>query len=542
MAARPPRSATLRPVEAWWRSGVLYQIYPRSFADGNDDGHGDLEGVIQHLDHLAWLGVDGIWLTPITPSPNTDWGYDVSDFTAVDPVFGDLEALDRLVTRAGEREIRVVLDLVPNHTSERHPWFLDARANRQARHRDWYVWADPAPGGGPPNNWRSVFGGAAWTLDEPTGQYFLHNFLAAQPDLNWWNEEVRAAFDDILRFWLRRGVAGFRIDVANGIVKDRELRDNPPTTDDDSPLIRALGQRPVHNMNRPEVHDVLRRWRRVAGEFEPPGLLIGETWVHTVDELVRFYGDGTDELDLALNFPFAFAALGDETRAVALAVEASLPEGAWPVWFGSNHDAGRFPTRWCDGDERRVRLALLVLLTLRGTPLLYYGDEIGLPEVPVPRERLRDPVGIRGWPEDLGRDRMRTPMPWNAAENGGFTRPGADPWLPAGYPAARNVAGQRGDPGSVLHLCRDLIALRRERADLRTGGWASLEAPEHVWAWRRGETTVVAANCSDRPAEVALGPGEVLIGTRRDRDGARLGGRLRLEPWEALVLGTGPVA
>src|ERR671918_401058 len=468
----------------WWRSGVLYEIYPRSFADSNGDGHGDLQGILDHLDHCEWLGIDGIWLSPVTPSPDADWGYDVSDYTSIHPDFGDLETFDRLVTEARRRGIRVILDLVPNHTSDQHPWFLDARSSRGARYRDWYVWADPKPDGGPPNNWRSVFGGPAWTLDETTGQYYLHNFLAEQPDLNWWNEEVRDAFDDTLRFWLDRGAAGFRIDVANALVKDRDLRDNPPVTDEDHPLIRQQGLRPVHNMNRPEVHEVFKRWRTLVDAYRPDRVLLGETWVLDLGQLIRFYGRGTDQLHLAMNFPFVFADFGP---------------------------------------------ALVTLPTLRETPILYYGDEIGMTDVPVPRDRLRDPVGIRRWPEDPGRDRYRTPRPWT--RSGGFTHPGGGPWLPAGDPAT-NVADQREDRGSVLHLCRDLLALRRARPDLALGALDPIEAPEGVWAWRRGDSTVVAVNASEAPAKVEVG-GEVLMGTRREREGHR--GALNLEPCEAVV-------
>jgi alpha-glucosidase len=516
----------------WWRAGVLYQVYLRSFADTDGDGHGDLQGIVDHLDHLSWLGVDGIWLSPVTPSPNADWGYDVTDYTSIDPDLGDLQTFDRLVAEAGSRGIRVIIDLVPNHTSDQHPWFVDARSSRRAHHRDWYVWADPKPDGSPPNNWRSVFGGPAWSLDRATGQFYLHNFLPQQPDLNWWNDEVREAFDDILRFWLDRGVAGFRIDVANGLVKDRDLRDNPPVGPEDHPRVRALGLRPVFNMNRPEVHDVYRRWRKIAGSYDPAALLLGETWVLDLEEMVRFYGRSADELDLAINFRFLFAELGSELREVVETVGGLLPEGAWPAWGGSNHDVGRFASRWCGGDERKVRAALVMLLSLRGTPLLYYGDEIGLTEVDVPRDRLRDPVGIRGWPEDPGRDRARTPMPWTGA--GGFTRPGVEPWLPQGDPAAANVAGQRQDPGSVLHLCRDLISLRRARPDLAVGDFEAVEAPNGVWAWRRGRDTQVAVNASDASVEVDLGGGQVLLGTRRDREGHR--GPLTLEPWEAVVV------
>jgi alpha-glucosidase len=522
--------------DAWWRSGVLYQIYPRSFADSDGDGYGDLQGIVDHLDHLAWLGVDGIWMNPISPSPNADWGYDVSNYTSVDPDLGDLGLLGRLVAEAGERDIRVLLDLVPNHTSDRHSWFVDARSDRTAAHRDWYVWADAKRDGSPPNNWMSVFGGPAWTWDETTEQYYMHNFLAEQPDLNWWNEDVRDAFDDILRFWFDRGIAGFRIDVAHGLIKDRELRNNPLATVDDDLRIQALGQRSVYNLNRPEVHDILRRWRTIADSYDPAPILVGETWVPDLEALMRFYGSGTDELHLALNVPFVFAELGARTREVVAATEAGLPPSAWPTWTASNHDAGRFPTRWCGGDERKIRAALVVLLALRGTPILYYGDEIGMAEVDVPHDRLRDPVGLLGWPEEPGRDRARTPMPWNDGPAGGFTRAGVEPWLPAGSPASCNVADQREEPGSALHLCRDLIALRRSSPDLRSGAYAALDTQEGVWAWRRGDRTVVALNASDQPSDLPFGGGEVLIGTRRERDGQPTGDRVRMEPWEALVL------
>ena len=519
----------------WWRSGVLYQLYPRSFADANGDGHGDLEGVIAHLDHLAWLGIDAIWLNPIHPSPNADWGYDVADYLDVHPDFGDLATLDRLIARAAEHDIRVVLDLVPNHTSDRHPWFEDARTSRTAEHRDWYVWADARPDGSPPNNWVSVFGGAAWTWDETTQQYYLHNFLAEQPDLNWWNEEVRSAFDDILRFWFDRGVAGFRIDVAHGIVKDVDLRDNPLAVEGDDALTRSLGQRQEFNMNRPEVHDVIRRWRAIADRYDQEPILVGETWVADLTRLMRFYGDGTDELHLALNVPFVFAELGDEMRVIVEREEAVIPAEAWPTWTGSNHDAARFPTRWCDGDDRKIRAALVMLLTLRGTPILYYGDELGMSDVAVPKDRLRDPVGLRGWPAEPGRDRARTPMPWTGGANLGFTLPGVEPWLPVGDPGI-NVADQRDDPGSVLNLTRASIALRRARPDLRESGYAAVEAPDGIWAWRRGSGTLVVLNHTDDPIDEDVGVGEILLSSQANRAGERIEQRVRVGPWEALVI------
>ncbi|TMD42845.1 MAG: alpha-amylase [Chloroflexi bacterium] len=461
----------------WWRHGVIYQVYPRSFQDSNGDGVGDLRGVINRLDYLQWLGIDAIWLTPITVSPDKDMGYDVADYCKVQSLFGDLTAVDTLIREADRRNIKVVLDIVPNHTSDQHPWFVDARSSRGAHHRDWYVWADPKPDGSPPNNWLSVFGGGAWTLDPPTGQYYLHNFLAEQPDLNWWNEEVRDEFDRIIRHWFDRGVAGFRIDVAHGIVKDRELRDNPVATDEDPPHVREHGQRNVYNMERPEVHDVLRHWRQLADRYQPPRILLGETYVLDVRTMGRFYGTG-DELHLAFNFtyihaPFSAAALAE----VVAESELVIPDVGWPVWTVSNHDVSRVMSRWCADDERKVRCALLSLLTLRGTPVLYYGDEIGMADTSIRKEDLQDPVGKRRWPLP-GRDPVRTPMPWRPGGGGGFTDPGVKPWLPLGDVDRRNVDDQRRDSGSTLSFVRDVIATSRRREGEPVQGELSLDAWE----------------------------------------------------------------
>jgi alpha-glucosidase len=471
----------------WWQRAVLYQVYVRSFADSDGDGVGDLRGVCDRLEYLEWLGINAIWLSPVTVSPDADWGYDVADYTDVQPVFGGMTALQELVTSAGERDIRVIIDLVPNHTSDRHPWFEEARASRDAPRRDWYVWADPKPDGSPPNNWRSTFGGVpAWTFDERTGQSYLHNFLPDQPDLNWWNEDVRAAFDGILRFWLDRGIAGFRIDVAHGIVKDRELRDNP------DPEVST------YNANRDDVHEVLRRWRSVVDGYEPERVLLGETWVMELDRLARFYGRGDDELHLAFNFPFTFSDLDAKAlRTVVEQTEAALPDKAWPVWMLSNHDIVRFPTRMAGGDERKARAALFLLLALRGTPVLYYGDELGMPQAAIPAERQRDMAG---------RDGARTPLPWNGDWN--------DPWLPTTAQVA-SVAAQRADDASFLAYCRGLIAQRGASTDLSEGDYETLPAPDGVWAFRRGERTTVAVNLSDDAAELDDG--------------------LRLAPWQGVV-------
>jgi alpha-glucosidase len=525
---------------SWWRDGVLYQIYPRSFADGDGDGVGDLRGLIDRLDHLQWLGIDGIWLNPTMPSPNKDWGYDVADYCAVHPDLGTLEDFDALIAAAGERGIRVLLDLVPNHTSDQHAWFQDALRGRDAEHRSFYVWADPRPDGSPPNNWQSNFGGSAWTLHEPTGQYYLHNFLPEQPDLNWWDEGVREAFDDILRFWYERGIAGFRIDVCHAIIKDRELRDDPPALPDDHALVRKRGLRHMFSMNRPEVHDVLRRWRALSADEEPERILVGETYVLDLDQLIPYYGSGEDELHLAFNFLFVHAHFeAAELRAVVEGMEAKLPPGAWPVYTGSNHDAGRLVTRWADGDDRRARVALTMLLTLRGTPFLYYGDEVGMPDVRLDPAQALDPVPHRTGDPDSNRDECRTPMQWSPEPGAGFTEPGAEPWLPLGDTAAVNVADQREDPASTLHLVRDLIALRRDRADLRGGGYETLPAPAGAWAYRRGDGTAVALNLSDAAVRIDGVGGRVLVSTARERDGARVDGTLELGPWEGAVVALG---
>ncbi len=529
-------SAAAGAPDRWWRGGVFYQIYPRSFADSNGDGIGDLRGVIARLDHLERLGVSGVWLSPVTCSPNRDWGYDVSDYRDIDPDFGTLNDLDALVRDAGSRGIRILMDLVPNHTSDKHAWFVDALSGRNAAHRDYYVWADPKPDGSPPNNWVSIFGGPAWELDEASGQYFLHNFEAGQPDLNWWNDEVRREFDDILRFWWDRGVAGFRIDVCNMMIKDAELRDNPPATEDDPLDQQFMGVRYVYNTDRPEAHDILRHWREVAQGYSPERLLIGETNVDSVERLAVFYGDGTNELHGGFNFtfmhaPFEAAAL----RAVVERTEALLPEGGWPVYMGSNHDFSRLATRWGQGDVGRTKTALLMLLTLRGTPFLYQGDEIGQVDGVVNQDELLDPVGIRFWPY-AGRDPERTPMPWQGGPGGGFTDPGVRPWLPMADPADCNVADQEADPDSVLLFCRRVIAARRGNEDLAVGRYRTVAAPAGSWVFARGDATTVLLNLSSAPAGFEAVTGTVDVATDRALEGSAVEGALSLPAWSGAVV------
>jgi alpha-glucosidase len=511
----------------WWHGAALYQIYVRSWQDTNDDGYGDLNGVTAHLDYLAWLGMDGIWLSPTMPSPDDDWGYDVSDYLGVHPELGTLADLDRLIAEAGQRDMRVLLDLVPNHTSSVHPWFVEAVSDPASPHREFYVWADPAPGGGPPNNWLAATGAPAWTLDEPSGQYYLHNFLPSQPDLNWWNPAVHQAFADILRFWFDRGVAGFRIDVAHGLYKDTQLRDDPPAPRGE--LVRGrFGLAQVYSANRPESHGVFRDWRKIAESYPVPRVLLGETWVGDLGALAAFHGEG-DELQLTFNFPFIFSPFTAEALSgVVGETLAKLPAGECAVWTASNHDISRFPSRWGGGDERRARLGLLVLATLPGTLVVYYGDELGMTDVDVPWELLRDKMRAETGVKE-SRDRARTPMRWDSSPSGGFTSDHVQPWLPYGNPASGSVAEMQAEPSSILHLCRDLLALRRREFAGQLASYEQLPAPRGVWAYETGGLTV-AANFSDQPATLGAPPGAVLLATG---EGALDG--LVLQPWAGVI-------
>jgi len=521
----------------WWRRGVFYQIYPRSYADSNGDGAGDLPGIITKLDYLADLGIDGIWLSPVTVSPNRDWGYDVADYRDIDPDFGTLDDLDTLVREARARGIRILMDLVPNHTSDLHPWFVDALRGRDAEHRDYYVWADPKADGSPPNNWVSIFGGSAWELDAKSGQYYLHNFEAQQPDLNWWHDAVRDEFDQIVRFWWDRGVAGFRIDVCNMMIKDAELRDNPPASAEDPLDQQFSGLKSVYNTDRPEAHDILRRWRTIADSYDEGRLLIGETNVDALPTLMQFYGDGSNELHGGFNFVFLNAPLeAAAMRQVVEDVETLLPGEAWPIWTGSNHDVSRLATRWAGGDPAKVRCALLVLLTLRGTPFLYQGDEIGLTDGPIEQADLLDRVGIRFWPYYKGRDAERTPMPWANVPGGGFTEAGVRPWLPMGDPAACNVADQEADPDSVLAFTRRVIARRRANEDVGLGSYRSLGSPEGTWVFGRGEGTTVALNLSDAAQSIDGVRGTVTVATDRAVEGSAVEGSLSLPAWRGVIV------
>ena len=466
---------------AWWQSGVVYQIYPRSFRDSNGDGTGDLVGVREKIEYLSeTLGVDALWLSPFYPSPMADFGYDVADYTDVDPLFGTLADIDALIAAAHERDIAVIIDFVPNHSSDQHPWFRASRSSRTDPKRDWYVWRDPKQDGSPPNNWLANFGGSAWQWDDATSQYYLHSFLPEQPDLNWRNPELKAAMFDTLRFWLDRSVDGFRIDVAHAIMKDPDLRDNPPNPDVGHGLHKSLGaydaQLHIHDKGHPDVHGVYRELRALLDAYgaERPRVAIGGIHIFDWAEWARYYGAALDELHL----PFNFGLLGvhwsaQAVRRVVDGLEAALPAGAWPNYVLGNHDEPRIASRI---GRDNAPLAMMLLLTLRGTPTLYYGDELGMRDVPIPLEREQDPWGKRVPGLGLGRDPERTPMQWDASPHAGFCAPDVEPWLPVSDDAARvNVAVELADSGSMLTLTRRLLALRRATPALAHGGYRPID-------------------------------------------------------------------
>ncbi|MCK2184544.1 alpha-glucosidase family protein [Halomonas getboli] len=462
---------------SWWRGGVIYQIYPRSFMDANGDGIGDLAGITEKLDYVASLGVDGIWLSPFFTSPMKDFGYDVSDYRDVDPMFGTLDDFKALLARAHELGLKVMIDQVISHASDQHPWFQQSRQDRTNSRADWFVWADPKPDGTPPNNWLSIFGGSAWTFDSRRRQYYLHNFLASQPDLNFHHPEVRQAQLDNLRFWLELGVDGFRLDTVNFYFHDAELTDNPPVPAGEAKTLGApdsnpyTWQRHVHDLSRPENLDFLRELRALMDAF-PGTTTVGEIGDDSPLERMAEYTAGGDKLHMAYGFD-----LLNEPHSPAYIREVierfqRLAGDAWPCWALSNHDVVRSATRWgADEDPLAYpKVTLAMVLSLRGSVCLYQGEELGLPEAEVPFERLQDPYGKVLWPEFKGRDGCRTPMPWTDGPQAGFTTATVEPWLPIDarhLPLA--VARQQDDADSVLNATRRLLSFRREHPALIDG-------------------------------------------------------------------------
>jgi alpha-glucosidase len=517
----------------WWQRGIIYQVYPLSFQDTNGNGGGDLSGIRLRLDYLAWLGVDAIWISPIYPSPMKDCGYDISDYCDIAPEFGTLADFDGLIADAHACGIRVILDFVPNHSSDQHPWFAASRSSRDDPKRDWYIWRDPAPGGGPPNNWMSNFGGSAWTLDERTGQYYYHAFLKEQPDLNWRNPAVRSAMHEVLRFWLERGVDGFRVDVLWHLMKDAHFRDNPPNPDyrPGEPSVRRVLE--LYSADQPEIFEVIAEMRAVVDAY-PERVLIGEIYL-PLERLVAYYGSGGSGVQLPFNFhlilaPWTAADVTDIVREY----QRLVPEREWPNWVLGNHDQRRIASRV---GLAQARVGAMLLLTLRGTPTLYYGDEIGMEDVPIPVDSARDSWTRTEPGIGAGRDPQRTPMQWNASPNAGFSS--ATPWLPL-HPkfVECNVDALSRNPHSILCLYRQLIQLRRARRALVGGAKQLVPAPQDVLAYERsedGERILIALNfgAEDRAMPAR---GEVLLSTRLDRIAERVGAELRLRANEGIIM------
>ena len=503
----------------WWERGVVYEIYPRSFQDTDGDGVGDLRGVADRLPYLARLGVDAIWLTPFFASPMRDFGYDITDHCAVDPSFGTIGDFDALVAAAHEHGLKVVLDFVPNHTSDLHPWFVESRSSRESPKRDWYLWHD----GNPPNNWIAVFGGRAWEWDAATGQSYYHAYLPEQPDLNWRNPEVREAMLAVLRFWKARGVDGFRVDAMRQVLKDLSLRDNPPAPGYEGPADRYASLIPEFTTDLDEVQEVVAAIRAEIGDAH---LFMAEVTA-PIERLVRYYGAAGEGAHLPFNFHLLWVDWRPEGVAdLVERYEAALPEDAWPNWVLGNHDQPRVASRVGAG---QARVAAMLLLTLRGTPTLYYGDELGMVDVEVPPARVVDPDG---------RDPERSPMPWTGSPGRGFCADGVKPWLPFGD-AALNEEAQEADPRSMLGLHRRLLALRRSSADLLEGAYETVSADGGVLVYRRGQGTLVALNLTSEQA-VAPVSGTVVMTTELDgREGEVAAGSLALRPGEGAITAAG---
>lgn len=490
----------------WWQHAVFYEIYPRSFADSNNDGIGDLPGITSKLDYLRWLGVDAIWISPMFPSPQVDFGYDVSDYENVDPQYGTLQDMDRLIAEGRQQNIRIILDLVVNHTSDKHPWFIESRSSRTNPKRDWYIWRDGKGPGQPPNNWISDFGGSAWQFDPKTNQWYYHYFYVEQPDLNWRNPAVEKAIFDVSRWWYKRGVAGFRLDAVDTLFEDPNLKDNPVTPGKLSKYGDPVDER-IYNKKLPEVHAALQRLRAVADEYN--AVLIGETWTDDINELKQYYGEHGNELHMPMDFMFAKVdrLSPSEFRRQIAAVDGA---GGWPIFVFSNHDIRRVYNRYGDGqhNDQIAKLMASLYLTLRGTPIMYYGEEIGMENNdPKRKEDVKDPAGRRSWPEDKGRDGERTPMQWSPAENAGFSK--AIPWNPVDPRYKQyNVETEKKDPNSILNYYQRLLTLRHNNRVLLDGKYVALnESDPNVLAYLRsykGQNVLVVLNMSGSAQTVKL--------------------------------------
>ncbi len=488
----------------WWQTAVFYQIYPRSFQDADGDGIGDLQGIMDRLDYFVELGIDAIWISPIYPSPMADFGYDVSDYCDIHPMFGDLETFDRLLEATHARSLKLILDFVPNHSSDQHPWFLESRSSRDNPRRDWYVWKDAQKDGSPPNNWESEFGGSAWEWDEKTQQYYLHTFVREQPDLNWRNPEVVAAMHNVIRFWLDRGIDGFRVDAIHFLMKDPDFPDNPPATPGGFRAKWGQALEPVHTIHQPETFQQVRLMRKLFDEYEDR-VHIGETLTEDFSQLIPYYGESLDGYDIPFNFTATHTPWDSaQMRELIENYYKVIPPGGWPNFVFGNHDRHRLATRY--GTENH-RSAGLLLLTLWGIPTMYYGDEIGMADVFIPLEQRVDPWGINKPDSDLGRDPERTPMQWDSSPNAGFTT--GKPWLPvAGNFKQVNVAAQSADPHSTLSFYKHLLHLRRDLPALHNGSITFVDdVVKDALAYIReaaGQRLLIAINFSAQVKEIDI--------------------------------------
>jgi alpha-glucosidase len=525
-------------VKDWWQGAVIYQIYPRSFQDSDGDGVGDLIGIHERLDYCIRLGVDAIWLSPIYPSPMADFGYDVSNYTDIHPLFGSLQDFDRLLTDLKRHGMKLIMDYVPNHTSDQHEWFKDSRSSRTSAKRDWYLWHEAGPSGAPPNNWLSHFGGSAWEWDPQTSQYYYHSFLKEQPDLNWRNPQVVTAMHDVLRFWLRRGVDGFRVDVLWLLMKDDQWRDNPPNPDFAPGMPAFQSQLPTYTSDLPEMSEITRGLRAVLDEF-PERVMIGEIYL-PLDRLMNYYGQNLDGVQLPFNFQLLQTAWqAPNIKGLIDRYEGALPRGGWPNWVLGNHDNPRIASRV---GPLQARVAAMLLLTLRGTPTLYYGDELGMSNVDIPTAAVQDPLEKNVPGKGLGRDPCRTPMQWDRSQHAGFTT--GTPWLPLpeSYQST-NVAAEWSDPTSYLNLYRRLLTLRRTTEALSSGDYIPLATDNDLLAYIRqvGQNRIlVALNLGSSPCGLPLAGlglhGRVLLSTHLDREAELTSAVLALRANEGLIV------
>lgn len=522
----------------WWQTGIIYQVYPRSFQDSNSDGVGDIKGIIQRLDYLQWLGINAIWISPIYPSPMADFGYDISDYKAIHPLFGTMKEFDELLQQAHQRKLKIILDLVPNHTSDQHPWFIESRSSKTNPKRDWYIWKDAREDGSEPNNWLSVFGGSAWQWDEKTSQYYYHAFLKEQPDLNWRNPEVQKAMFDVMRFWLNKGVDGFRVDVMWHMIKDEQFRNNPPNPNYKGSMSTYEKLLPVYSTDQPEVHDIVHKMRKVLNEYDER-MMIGEVYL-PIHKLITYYG--IDSTGAQLPFNFLLLSLPWQAEYIASGIaeyEGALPKNAWPNWVLGNHDQPRITSRV---GLQQAKIAAMLLLTLRGTPTIYYGDEIGMTDVPIPKDEVKDPQGLNMPDKNLSRDPERTPMQWNNSENAGFTT--GKPWLRLSATYKRkNVEAQKHDPYSMLCFYKQLIELRQKQPSLIVGEYKPVHADDQSLAYIRTtpgkKAYLIVLNLSHRPCYLNLEHvkinGTVVLSTSPELNGSHITEHMQLSGDEGMI-------